>query len=45
MKTAFTDIKELEEFVDLIARLYNERPRVTARKRSGCKKIVFTVNW
>ena len=45
MKTAFTDIKELEEFVDLIARLYDEKPRVTASKSSGCKKIVFTVNW
>ena len=45
MKTTFTDIKELEEFVDLITRLYDERPRVTARKPSDCKKIVFTVNW
>ena len=45
MKTAFTDIEELEEFVDQITKLYDERPIVTARKPSGCKKIIFTVNW
>lgn len=44
-KTTFTDIEELEVFVDQITKLYDERPRVIAKKPSGCKKIIFTVNW